>query len=329
MLLICFGTRPEYIKVRSLIETIDNIRTCFTGQHHSILQDVSCDIYLDYNINTHNNSLNRILINVLNATNIFDDVTHVIVQGDTSSAFAVALSAFHHNIPVIHLEAGLRTYDISDPYPEELNRQLISRIATIHLCPTEYNKKCLISEGISRNVYVTGNTGLDCINRNNCEYGNLILVTMHRRDNLSKIYDWFVAFNKLAELHPHLEFLIPLHPNPIIRKHKHILKNITVTQPLPHEQLIDLLKRSMLVISDSGGLQEEASFLNKRIIICRNTTERVEVLESHGILCPTPEKLSEIFRDTLHNPTIDKDCPFGNGTAYKKVIDVLVNHKII
>ena len=266
MILICFGTRPEYIKVKSLIDNLPNIKTCFTGQHTELLQDIKVDYNLSMITKTANR-LNDIVSNILENTHIFSEIEYVLVQGDTTSAFAIALSAFHHKKKIIHLEAGLRTYNIEDPFPEEANRQLISRITNIHLCPTELNKQNLLKEGIPESkIYVVGNTGLDNIDKSNCEYGNKIIITLHRRNNIPIIKKWFTLLDNLAELHPELEFILPLHPNPEIQKHKHLLHFVKVIEPQSHEELINLIKKSKYIISDSGGIQEEASFLNKKII---------------------------------------------------------------
>lgn len=324
MFLICFGTRPEYIKVKSLIDNLKNVKTCFTGQHKDLLNNINTDFCLNIKEET-NNRLNNIIINTLLDSTIFENIKYVIVQGDTTSALSIALSAFNNKIRVIHLEAGLRTYNIQDPYPEELNRQLISRIANIHLCPTELNKQNLIKEGITENIYVTGNTGLDNIDKKNVFYGNKIIITLHRRDNHDIMNKWFDIIEFLAKTHDYLEFILPIHPNPNIQKHRNILNKVIVIDPVNHIEMINLLKECKFIISDSGGIQEEASFLNKRIIICRKYTERPEVLETHGILCDSPDKLENIFNDININYIVDKYCPFGDGKSYKNVINILEN----
>ena len=322
MFLICFGTRPEYIKVKSLIDNLSNVKTCFTGQHIDLLDSIEVDIKLEIK-NVTSNRLNDIIISTLHNSKIFEGVEYVIVQGDTTSALSIALSAFNNKIKVIHLEAGLRTYNINDPYPEELNRQLISRIANIHLCPTELNKQNLIGEGIKNNIYVTGNTGLDNIDKSNLKYGNTIIITLHRRDNHHNMDKWFNVIDRIANNHLELEFILVIHPNPNVQKHRYILNKVKVVESVCHSEMIKLIKECKFVISDSGGLQEEASFLNKRIIICRNFTERPEVLLTlHGVLCEAPDKLYEIFEDVNLNYIIDKPCPFGNGESYKNIVNV-------
>jgi UDP-N-acetylglucosamine 2-epimerase (non-hydrolysing) len=324
MILICFGTRPEYIKVKSLIENLPNIKTCFTGQHKDLLRNIHVDYHLVFTDSYSSNRLNDIIINILRHTNIFENIDHVMIQGDTTTAFAIALSAYHMNKKVIHLEAGLRTNNIEDPFPEELNRQMISRIAEIHLCPTENNRINLLSENIDESkIYVVGNTGLDNINKLGCEYGNKILITLHRRNNLSIMKDWFTVIDKLAFENPELEFILPIHPNPEVQKHRSILKHVNVIDPMTHSETIQLMKKCKFIISDSGGIQEEASFLNKKIIICRIDTERPEVLRQHGVLCKTPTELPELFYKINNKYIIDAICPFGDGMAYKKIIKIL------
>lgn len=321
-MLICFGTRPEYIKVKSLIENIPGVKTCMTGQHTDLLKHTAVDISLTIPQTTQNR-LNNVCMGILQSGDIFEGVDCVLVQGDTTSALAVALSAFHHRKKVIHLEAGLRTHDTKDPFPEELNRQLISRIADIHLCATELNRENLRQEGITRNVYVVGNTGLDAIDRGGCSYGSTVFVTLHRRKNVECIDEWFRALDSAAEARPSLDFVIAIHPNPEIRKHAFLLKHVRIVEPLTHSETIEIVKKCSFVVSDSGGLQEETSFLNKRIVICRESTERPEILETNGVLCPTPSNLERCIDYVSTNPHIDAPCPFGDGAAYKKVISVL------
>ena len=173
-ILICFGTRPEYIKVRSLMEHVPNCKTCFTGQHPNLIQNISVDYHLHMDSYQGNNRLNGIFCNILQYDHIFEGIDYVLVQGDTSTACAIALSAFHNGLKVIHLEAGLRSHDRTDPYPEEMNRQIISRLTDIHLCPTEFNKQNLLLENITKQIYVVGNTGLDNISKDGCKYADKI-----------------------------------------------------------------------------------------------------------------------------------------------------------
>jgi len=323
MILICFGTRPEYIKVKSLIEHLPNKKICFTGQHPDLLQDVQVDYKLQIKA-IKENRLNEIIMNILKYIYIFENIEYVLVQGDTTTALAIAISAFHNNKPIIHLEAGLRTNNIEDPFPEEANRQLISRLAKIHLCPTESNKQNLLKEGIKEsNIFVVGNTGLDNIDQSNCVYENKVLITLHRRNNLPIIDKWFMTLEEIAMKHPEIEFILPIHPNPEIHKHTHLLKHVNIIPAQSHKELIEIIKKTKCIISDSGGIQEESSFLNKKIIICRVDTERPEVLEHHGILCKTPEELPEIFEYINKEYIVNEKCPFGDGFSYKKICTII------
>jgi len=327
-ILICFGTRPEYIKVKSLIDNLKNIKTCFTGQHIDLLKNIDVDYKLSMEKELSENRLNNIFSNIL-SYNIFNDIDYVMVQGDTSTACAIALSAFNHGKKIIHLEAGLRSQNLKDPYPEEMNRQVIGRLADIHLCPTEFNKENLLKENVSGKIYVVGNTGLDNILKEGCEYGNQVLITMHRRDNHEIMDKWFEAIEKIANKYPEIEFMIPLHPNPNVQKHKGIFKKVKVVEPMQHSDMIDYIKKCKFVISDSGGLQEECSYLNKKIIVCRKTTERPESVGTHSFMCGEPELLEQLVYEINNNYKVDAECPYGNGKSWIKICDILnIKNKI-
>lgn len=325
-ILICFGTRPEYIKVKSLINNLPNIKTCFTGQHKDLLSDINVDYKLDMDENISLNRLNNIMANILKYSDIFENIDYVLVQGDTTTACGIALSAFNHGKKIIHLEAGLRSNDLKDPYPEESNRQIISRIADIHLCPTEFNKENLEKENVSGKIYVVGNTGLDNIDKSGCEYSNQVLITMHRRDNHLIMDKWFEELERLANKYPDMEFMIPLHPNPNVQKHKHIFNKVKVVEPMNHDELIKYVKKCKFVISDSGGLQEECSFLNKKIIVCRKTTERPESVGTHSFMCGEPSNLENLVNDIMINYEVDAECPYGDGKSWKKISTRLLNN---
>ena len=321
-ILICFGTRPEYIKVKSLIENLPNIKTCFTGQHEDLLKNIKVDLKLLMNKELSENRLNNIFSNIF-YFNIFNHIDYVMVQGDTSTACAIALSAFNHGKKVIHLEAGLRSYDLKDPFPEEMNRQVISRLADIHLCPTEFNKKNLLKENVSGEIYVVGNTGLDNISKEGCEYNNQVLITMHRRDNHYIMDKWFEELEKIANKYLDIEFMIPLHPNPNVQKHKHIFKTVKVSEPMNHNDLIEYIKKCKFVISDSGGLQEECSYLNKKIIVCRKTTERPESIGTHSFMCGEPELLENLVDNIYKDFKVNEICPYGDGRSWEPIIKIL------
>lgn len=330
IILVCFGTRPEYIKVKSLIDNLSNVKICFTGQHTDLIKNVKIDYQLEIDDHFSKNRLNCIVGSVLRYDKIFHDVDYVLVQGDTSSALAIALSAFNYGKKVIHLEAGLRTHNILSPYPEELNRQLISRITSIHLCPTELNKLNLLNEKVGGEIYVTGNTGLDNIIYEKPYYGDKVLITLHRRDNHNIMDKWFSSLAKIAKKYSSLQFILPIHPNPNVQKHRCLLsdiKNLSVCEPLGHDKVVDIVKECLFIISDSGGLQEEASYLHKKIVICREMTERPEVLGECGTLCKNPDDLENMVDEIYTDYKIDDSyvCPFRDPVtpAWKIILDVL------
>lgn len=329
MILLAFGTRPEYIKIKPLMDVFDRnnfpYKTLFTGQHQDLLKSVDVDYKID--IFDGDNRLDSIIKSTMNGFFWVHDITHVLVQGDTTSVLAVALAAFHRGIKVIHLEAGLRTYDNANPYPEEQNRRLVSQITDIHLCPTELSLENLENERILGDKYVVGNTVLDNLlqYKKECEYTNKVLVTMHRRENHDLMDEWFTEIDKLAKSYPELEFIIPLHPNPNVQKHKDLLKHVNVVDPMSHEELLNLLVKTKMVITDSGGIQEECSFFNKICLTCRKVTERPEAEFQSTWMIEKPEDLSTAFHNHLDNYEISYECPFGDGYSAEKIMGILKN----
>lgn len=324
MILICFGTRPEWLKIKPVVDKINNkipYRLVCTGQHDSLLDPSIQSYNVEYlNIKNQKNRLDDIVISILdNAEKLFNNILYVMVQGDTTSAFAVALSAFHRKIPIIHLEAGLRSFDINNPYPEEFNRISISNIASIHLCPTENNKYNL--RHVSGEKYVIGNTILDSIRDIQPSIENFILVTMHRRENIELIDEWFNAIENLAYKNPNLKFILPLHLNPQIQKYKHIFNKVSIMNPVSHQDLIKILSKCAMVITDSGGIQEESAFLKKKCIVCRKTTERTEGEFIFSELCPHPSLLETIFKG-IKIELVNHKCPYGDGYACDKVLNI-------
>lgn len=327
MILISYGTRPEYIKILPIINEMDKngmkYKTIFTGQHQDIVSHNS-DFKLPH-IKEENNRLDSIIKNCLNIPeNYFEGINSILVQGDTTSVVGLSLAALHRKIKVIHLEAGLRTYDYENPYPEENNRRIVSTIASIHLCPTKYNAKNLKNEKILGQIYVVGNTVLDSIKeyKKKCEYTNKILVTLHRRENHNKIEKWFNEINILAKENPELEFILPIHPNPNVIKHKEILTNVKVINPLSHDELIKILIKTKLVITDSGGIQEECSFLNKKCLVCRKTTERPESINVTSFMVKSYDKLKNIFYNHINDFELNTKSPYGDGKSSKKIIKI-------
>jgi UDP-N-acetylglucosamine 2-epimerase (non-hydrolysing) len=332
-LLICYGTRPEFIKIKPLINQFKikkiNFKTLFTGQHVDLIKNENPDYSILINETDKNNRLDSIIQSNLNLPEeYFKDVTHVLIQGDTSSALSLAITSFHRKIKIIHLEAGLRTYNLQAPYPEEANRQIISRLTDIHFCPTDSNALNIINEKCNGQIYVVGNTVLDNLReiKKNIEYKNKILITLHRRENHEILNKYFNEINKIALKNKDIDFIFPMHPNPNVQIHKNLLiaKNIKTINPLSYSEMLEELRTCMFFISDSGGIQEESSFLNKRVIVCREFTERMEAVESgHNILCKSPENLESLFEEFLTEPVWNKKCPFGNGYTCEKIVKIL------
>lgn len=341
MLLIAYGTRPEWLKVKPVIEELKKrnlpFQILFTGQHEHLAEGGLIDYKLTIPKEHHIDRLNKILFEVIaGAGSLFHElpeIKHVMVQGDTTSALGVALAAFNSKVKVIHLEAGLRTRDLDSPYPEEGNRQLISRITDIHLCPTDANYVNLMNENhhYSHVKFVVGNTSLDNLlsYKDKCEYLDKVLITLHRRENHANIEKWFNDFNLLAKQFPDTEFIMPIHPNPNVLKHRHLLTNVRVTDPLPHDQLLNILVKCKLIITDSGGLQEEASFFNKKVLVCREETERPEALGITSFMSGHPNVIIDFYHYHVveRSPeVIQKECPFGDGKAAEKIVDILSDY---
>ena len=323
MILICFGTRPEWLKIKPLIKKLKNYKLLFTGQHPDLLNNIRVDYKI--NINNESNRLDEIIYSSLSQfpNESFDSV---LVQGDTASAFACALAAFHRNKKIYYLEAGLRSYDLEHPYPEEAYRQMISRLSDVNFCPTTLSKDNLKNERIKGVTHVVGNTILDNLieYKSSCEYTNKILITLHRRENHFWMDQWFIEINKLAKNYSNLEFILPIHPNPNVQKHRSLLNNIKVIDPLEYKDLLEVLIKSKLIITDSGGLQEEGSFFNKKVIVCRKTTERPEAIDTgHLYLCPTPNDLESTFNNLINNYNISSECPYGDGMSSEKIAKII------
>ena len=343
MYLICFGTRPELIKLIPLIRNFkeNNIefKTIFSGQHENLIEDfykyIDKPDFVFYNIMEHGQTLNQLSSKILLQSNqLFIDNTfsHVIVQGDTTTAYSLALSAFHFQIHVIHLEAGLRTNDKYSPFPEEINRRLISQIASIHLCPTKMSIENLKKEQITNGVHLVGNTVVDIykyIFKNtipsskiqeiieNCK--DYIMVTLHRRENRGE--KMFSMWNQLNTLSSKYKFVYITHPS--LPDSKKILddSNIILLDPQDYESMVHLISNSKGIITDSGGLQEEAVCANKRVLVCRDTTERPETIDCGlGKLIDTQITENICFFDEDFIDVIDN--PYGNDVC-KKIITKL------
>tara|TARA_Y100000593_G_scaffold82211_1_gene154279 strand:+ start:3885 stop:4862 length:978 start_codon:yes stop_codon:yes gene_type:complete len=325
MNLVAYGTRPEWIKLQPLINILkDNhhdVRVLFTGQQKDI-GEFQYDSTLKIS-NKSKNRLNDIISSILTDSH-FDGVTHTIVQGDTASAFAVALSSFNRGIPVSHIEAGLRTHDMENPYPEESYRQMISAIASYHFAPTMTDFNNLVRER-KNNIYITGNTVIDTLPELKVTEDKLVLVTMHRRENHEKMREWFKQIEKLANQYNDYEFILPLHPNPKVQEAADVLNKVNIVKPLEHTDLLYLLARSRMVITDSGGIQEEASFYGKKILVCRKHTERPS---SNQMLVSEPNMLATSFNQMLKND-INKECPFGDGQSSQRIYSIMKEYNLL
>ena len=324
--LLCLGTRPEWLKIKPLLKELpkENYDLFFTGQHPDLLKDIN----FDYKVKVINykNRLDDIITScMINfPTKEYD---FVLVQGDTGSALGCAMAAYNRKIKVIHLEAGLRTYDLNNPFPEESYRQIISRISTINLCPTDISYQNLLNEKVSGKSFVVGNTVLDNLLhlKDQTSYGCDVLVTLHRRENHDIMEKWFLELNTLCEKYSELNFILPIHPNPNVQKYRSLLnKKIKVIDPLSHDDLIKILKDCKFVITDSGGIQEEATFFNKKSIVCRKTTERPEGIPTgHLFLCENPEDLNDLVHIINNDYYINNECPYGDGQSSKKIVEIL------
>jgi UDP-N-acetylglucosamine 2-epimerase (non-hydrolysing) len=336
MILIAYGTRPEIIKFFPLIKAFEenNIQfaTLFTGQHPDLYKNMKDLIpkpnYCLHNIMETNQSLNKLSSKILNQIDdIFQDVIHnhkkldyVMVQGDTTTSVMVAMATFYRNIKVIHLEAGLRTHNKQSPYPEEVNRQLISRIAEIHLCPTELAVINLKNENITENVYNVGNTIVDAyeyiVNSQKIKKKlekvvsvvknrKYILITLHRRENRgNKMIRMWKQINELADCYPLYHFLYITHPSLKDVSSYLTNKNIILQEPCDYITMVLFIKNCVGIITDSGGIQEEAISADKRILVCRNTTERPETIENgYGLLIDDKikENISFLLDEKIDN----------------------------
>ena len=323
MILLCFGTRPEWLKLKPLTKVLKNYKLLFAGQHPDLLKGIDVDYRI--NIMETGNRLDGVISDCL-LQFPEGDFEAVLVQGDTASAFACALAAFNRKLKIYYLEAGLRTYNLDHPYPEEGYRQMISRISDVNLCPTTLSQLNLKKEKVSGASVVVGNTVLDNLltYKDKCEYTDKVLVTLHRRENHKEMASWFTAVNDLAKEHFDTEFVMPLHPNPNVQKHKDILTHVTVVEPMEYPDLLNLLTKTKLVITDSGGLQEEGSFFNKKVLVCRQTTERPEAIATgHLYMCGSPTILKNKFNIINDDPIIDTECPYGDGNSSQRINKIL------
>lgn len=372
-ILVIFGTRPEAIKLAPLILILRNnkninLTVCITAQHRKMLDDVlnvfSINPEIDLDIMTNNQNLETITKIVLEkVSNVLDKIKPnlVLVHGDTTTAFVSALSAFYKKIKVGHVEAGLRTYDKYSPFPEELNRQFISKIADLHFAPTKESVSNLISEGINNNtISLTGNTVVDALELMKKKLDSdqsflsatlysfssqivdvitnkkFILMTGHRRENFGDSYTNILkAIKSVCKTNPDINVIFPVHLNPIVQKlvKKELsdLPSIYLLEPLNYPQFILLLKKCFFVITDSGGIQEEAPSFGKVVLVTRTVTERNEAMKSgRSILVGTNYNKIVSSCNNIINTKQEKlefkPNPFGDGSASYKIEEKIMEN---
>ena len=358
-ILLVFGTRPEAIKMCPLVKelkTRDNAKTvvCVTGQHRQMLDAVleAFDVVPDYDLSIMKDrqTLFDITTNILNSIKEVlekEKPDVVLVHGDTSTTFVTALACFYLQIPVGHVEAGLRTYNIFSPYPEEFNRQAVSIISKYNFAPTELSRENLLREGKSEDsIFVTGNTAIDALKTTVredythpellwAEGSRLITITAHRRENLGEpMHQMFRAIKRIIDEHPDVKAVYPIHMNPVVRQAaKEELGDcdrIHIIEPLDVLDFHNFLARSHMIITDSGGIQEEAPSLGKPVLVMRDTTERPEGIKAGTLkLVGTEEEtiynaFKLLLEDENEYEKMSKASnPYGDGFASKRIADIL------
>ena len=361
--LIVFGTRPEAIKMAPLVDALKktniDFRVCVTAQHRQMLDQVLelFEIIPDYDLDimSSKQTLSTITSNILEKIQpVIDDYqpTTIFVHGDTATTLATSLAAYYNQIDIAHIEAGLRTHNIYSPWPEEGNRKLTGAIAKYHFAPTQSTKNNLLNEGIPPdNIYITGNTVIDAlflackkIDNNQTlktqyqqqfsylEDKKVVLITGHRRENFGEGFENICqAISKLAELHPDVQFIYPVHLNPNVREPVNRLlankNNIHLIEPLDYLAFVYLMRASYLILTDSGGIQEEAPSLGKPVLVMRDTTERPEAVEAETVkLVGTTQDLiiqqvNLLLTDiNEYNKMSTAHNPYGDGTAVEKIL---------
>lgn len=356
---LSFGTRPEAIKMCPLVKelkTRENIETivCVTGQHREMLDQVlqAFDVQPDYDLSIMKSkqTLFDVTINILDRMKEVLEKERpdvVLVHGDTSTTFVTALACFYLQIPVGHVEAGLRTYDIYSPYPEEFNRQAVGIVANYHFSPTEMAKENLLKEGKNADdIYVTGNTAIDALKTTvREEYtheqlewvgdSRLIMITAHRRENLGEpMRQMFKAIKRIVDEHEDIKVIYPIHMNPVVREAANDIlgdsDRVRIIEPLEVVDFHNFLAESYMILTDSGGIQEEAPSLGKPVLVMRDTTERPEGVKAGTLklVGTDEEKIYTSFKELLVDPKAYEAMskasnPYGDGFASKRIADIL------
>ena len=360
-----FGTRPEAIKMAPLVKELasrDEIKSlcCVTAQHRQMLDSVmevfgitaDCDLDIMTPRQTLSTITSKCLLGMDGAIEqLKPDM--ILVHGDTSTTFAGALSAFYHQVPVGHVEAGLRTYDKYSPFPEEMNRKLVTSIADLYFCPTKNNRDNLLKEGIDKGIFITGNTVIDALKTtvrsdyvfatkelNELDYAHkkVILVTCHRRENYGEpMKNIMLALRQIAEQNEDVELVYPVHLSPVVREavdaYLRGAPRVHLIDPLPADEMHNIMARCYLVLTDSGGLQEEAPALGKPVLVMRRETERPEAVEAGTVkLCGVVQDdivtmAERLIRDkSAYEKMAHAVNPYGDGNACQRIADAILWH---
>ena len=358
-IMLVFGTRPEAIKMCPLVKelkTRPSLQTvvCVTGQHRQMLDQVleAFQVIPDYDLSVmkERQTLFDVTTNILNQIKTVLETERpdaVLVHGDTSTTFAAALACFYLQIPVGHVEAGLRTYNIYSPYPEEFNRQAVGILASYNFAPTELSRQNLLKEGKKpETIFVTGNTAIDALKitvRSDYTHpqldwasgSRLIMITAHRRENLGEpMRHMFRAIRRVCDEHPDVKAIYPIHMNPVVRETAaEILGNderIRIIEPLDVLDFHNFLAHSYMILTDSGGIQEEAPSLGKPVLVMRDTTERPEGIQAGTLklVGTNEETIYTAFKQLLEDPAeyermSKASNPYGDGFACKRIADIL------
>ncbi len=364
-ILSVFGTRPEAIKMCPLVKELasrEGVESlcCVTAQHRQMLDSVlevfALEPDYDLDIMTPRQTLSTITSKCLLGMDAAIEALEpdiVLVHGDTSTTFAGALSAFYHQVPVGHVEAGLRTYDKYSPFPEEMNRKMVSAIADLYFCPTENNRQNLLRENITQGLFVTGNTVIDALkttvredyvfsteelNRLPYEEKKIILVTCHRRENYGEpMKHIMLALRQIAEENADVELVYPVHLSPVVReavdKYLRGAPRVHLIDPLPADEMHNLMARCYMVMTDSGGLQEEAPALGKPVLVLRRETERPEAVAAGtvklaGVVQDDIVTMAErLIRDnSAYHSMAHAVNPYGDGHACERIADAILWH---
>ncbi len=358
-----FGTRPEAIKMAPLVKELkkrNHIETivCVTAQHRQMLDQVlqvfAIQPDYDLDIMKSGQSLSSITTRVLNGLEEIikkEQPDLILVHGDTTTTYASALAAYYHHVKIGHVEAGLRTYQKYSPFPEEMNRQMVGVLADYHFAPTQVSKQNLLAEGKKEDtIFVTGNTAIDALSttvQKQYEHpmldwvgdDKLILLTAHRRENLGKPMEhMFRAIYRIVKEHDDVKVIYPIHMNPIVRRIAHeIFKEhdcVRIIEPLEVIDFHNFMNKAYVILTDSGGIQEEAPSLGKPVLVLRDTTERPEGIQA-GTLKLAGTKENDIYamiKELLNNKEVydimsHASNPYGDGFASKRIVDIIENMK--